>query len=46
MLDGNPIGPIAGEEAKKYGWEKVHDAYAAALGIAGAGWPSETFPDA
>lgn len=33
LLDGEPIGPIVGSEAKRYGWEKLHDAYAAALGI-------------
>ncbi len=41
LLDGQPIGPIAGYEAKKYGWEKLHDAYAATLGIEGKGWPEE-----
>jgi len=46
LLDGEPIGPIVGPEAKKYGWEKLHDAYAAKLGIAGKGWPEEVFPEA
>ncbi len=46
MLDGRPVGRIVGSEAKKYGWERVHDAYAAALGIAGKGWPEEVHPDA
>ena len=31
-------------EAKKYGWGKLHDAYAAQLGIEGTGWPEEVFP--
>jgi hypothetical protein len=44
MLDGRPIGRIVGSEAKKYGWERVHDAYAAALGIAGKGWPRRFTP--
>ncbi len=44
LLDGQPIGPIVGREAKKYGWERLHDAYAAKLGIAGKGWPEEVFP--
>jgi uncharacterized protein YndB with AHSA1/START domain len=26
LLDGEPIGPIVGAEAKKYGWEALHDA--------------------
>lgn len=46
LLDGEPIGPIVGREAKRYGWEELHDAYAAKLGIAGTGWPEEVFPEA
>lgn len=46
MLDGNPIAPIVGHEAKKFGWGELHDAYAAKLGIPGSGWPEEVFPDA
>lgn len=46
LLDGEPIGPIVGAEAKKYGWDELHDAYAAKLGIAGKGWPTEVFPEA
>jgi hypothetical protein len=41
LLDGNAIGPIVGENAKNYGWEALHDAYARKLGIAGAGWPAD-----
>jgi uncharacterized protein YndB with AHSA1/START domain len=33
LLDGDPIGRVVGNEAKKYGWEQLHDAYAGALGI-------------
>jgi uncharacterized protein YndB with AHSA1/START domain len=33
FLDGNPIGPIVGEAAKAYGWEKLNDAYGEALGV-------------
>jgi hypothetical protein len=33
LLDGHPIGPITGEEAKKYGWDAIHDAYAAKFGV-------------
>jgi uncharacterized protein YndB with AHSA1/START domain len=46
FLDGQPIGPITGREAKKYGWEALHDAYAATLGIEGKGWPEEVLPSA
>jgi uncharacterized protein YndB with AHSA1/START domain len=46
LLDGTPIGPIVGREAKKYGWEGLHDAYAKKLGIEGKGWPEEVFPGA
>jgi uncharacterized protein YndB with AHSA1/START domain len=46
LLDGRPIPPIIGREAKRYGWEALHDAYAAKLGIAGKGWPEEVFPEA
>ena len=45
LLDGEPIAPIAGREARKYGWDALHDAYAAELEIAGKGWPEEAFPD-
>lgn len=31
LLDGQPIGRIVGHEAKKYGWDALHDAYAAVL---------------
>lgn len=33
LLDGNPIGPIVGEDAKNYGWDELHAAYAEKLGI-------------
>ena len=45
LLDGDPIGPIVGRDAKKYGWDKLHDAYAATLGIDAKGWPEEVFPE-
>lgn len=32
LLDGHPIGPIVGEDARNYGWEELHDAYAERLG--------------
>jgi uncharacterized protein YndB with AHSA1/START domain len=34
LLDGQPIGPIRGANARNYGWDELHDAYAAKLGIA------------
>jgi uncharacterized protein YndB with AHSA1/START domain len=40
LLDGNPVGPIAGEEALNHGWQELHDAYAEKLGIAESGEPS------
>ena len=44
LLDGEPIGPIVGNEAKKYGWEALNQAYAAKLGLTAKGWP-EVFKD-
>jgi hypothetical protein len=43
LLEEAPIARIAGRDAKKYGWEKLHDAYASKLGIPGKGWPEEIF---
>ncbi|MGH3344260.1 MAG: SRPBCC family protein [Carbonactinosporaceae bacterium] len=37
FLDGNPVGPIVGENAKNYGWGELHDAYAESLGVTGSG---------
>lgn len=31
LLEGEPIEPIRGEDALNYGWEELHDAYAAKL---------------
>lgn len=31
LLDGRPIGPIRGDEATKFGFDKLHDAYAERL---------------
>jgi uncharacterized protein YndB with AHSA1/START domain len=33
LLDGQPIEPIRGEDARNYGWDELHDAYAAELGV-------------
>lgn len=41
LLDGRPIGPIRGNDARNFGWEELNDAYAAKLGIAGTGWPED-----
>lgn len=41
LLDGRPVGPILGEDARNHGWDELHDAYAARLGIEGTGWPQD-----
>jgi uncharacterized protein YndB with AHSA1/START domain len=41
LLDGQPVGRIVGNKARRYGWEELHDAYAQKLGIAGTGWPDD-----
>ena len=33
LLDGDPVVPIRGEEAREYGWEPLHDHYAERLGV-------------
>jgi uncharacterized protein YndB with AHSA1/START domain len=33
LLDGDPIGAIRGEDAMDHGWQELHDAYAARLGV-------------
>jgi uncharacterized protein YndB with AHSA1/START domain len=33
LLDGEPIAPIRGEDARNYGWEELRDGYASKLGI-------------
>ena len=32
LLDGDPVGPIRGQDAMDFGWQELHDAYAARLG--------------
>jgi len=39
LLDGQPIGPIVGADARNYGWDELHNRYAKTLGIASLGWP-------
>jgi len=33
LLDGQPIGPAVGDDAKKHGWDELHERYATTLGI-------------
>jgi hypothetical protein len=39
LLDGNPVGPVRGRDARDHGWQELQDAYAERLGIEGGGWP-------
>jgi uncharacterized protein YndB with AHSA1/START domain len=39
LLDGRPIGPIRGGEARDHGWDGLHDGYARKLGVPATGWP-------
>ncbi len=32
LLGGDPIGPIIGDNARNYGWDELHEAYAEKLG--------------
>ena len=34
LIDGDPIGPITGQDALEHGWPQLHDRYAAELGVA------------
>ena len=40
-LDGDPIGRIAGEDGKRFGWERLNAEYAERLGIENTGWPED-----
>jgi hypothetical protein len=31
LLDGRPVPPIRGEDARQHGWDELHQAYAAEL---------------
>jgi uncharacterized protein YndB with AHSA1/START domain len=42
LLDGQPVGPIRGSEARDYGWDGLNDAYAEKLGIPSTGFPGQT----
>ncbi|WP_144124516.1 SRPBCC family protein [Catellatospora sichuanensis] len=39
MLDGNPVPPIRGNEAKDHGWVELDEAYGRELGISGEATP-------
>jgi uncharacterized protein YndB with AHSA1/START domain len=45
LLDGDPVGPIVGAEARNHGWDALHDTYAERLGVPGGGWPAGIFED-
>lgn len=33
LLAGSPFGPVAGSEAREYGWDELNEQYAEALGV-------------
>jgi uncharacterized protein YndB with AHSA1/START domain len=35
LLDGQPVGPIVGDNARNYGWDALHEAYAQRLAVPG-----------
>src|SRR5215211_1746309 len=35
LLDGEPVGPIRGQEAMQFGWQELHDRYAERLDVRG-----------
>lgn len=39
LMDGDPIGPIRGEDAVNYGWTELNAAYADKLSIPNTGLP-------
>jgi hypothetical protein len=39
LIDGDPIPPIRGNEAREYGWDELNSAYAERLGITDTGPP-------
>jgi uncharacterized protein YndB with AHSA1/START domain len=41
LLDGRPIDQIRGRDARRHGWDRLHAAYGARLGIDVAGPPDE-----
>jgi uncharacterized protein YndB with AHSA1/START domain len=43
MLDGRPIGPIRGNDARNHGWDELNEAYAEKLSIPATGLPDGSF---
>lgn len=41
LLDGEPVGPIRGHDARNHGWDELHDAYAEKLGITPTDLPDD-----
>jgi uncharacterized protein YndB with AHSA1/START domain len=41
LLDGDPVGPIRGSEARDYGWDELNRAYADKLGIPATDLPGQ-----
>lgn len=39
LLDGEPVPRIVGSQAMEYGWQELHDAYAARTGVPSTGRP-------
>jgi uncharacterized protein YndB with AHSA1/START domain len=37
LLDGDPIGPIVGDDARNFGWDELNHAYGEQLGLPGIG---------
>ena len=37
MMDGDPVGRVVGDDARKFGWEQLNDQYAARLVVASTG---------
>lgn len=33
MLEGHPLGPVQADNAKKFGWDRLNEGYAALLGV-------------
>lgn len=44
LLDGAPIAPIRGADARNFGWEALNEAYAEKLGIPLSGFPEQLTP--
>ena len=42
LLSGTPIGRIAGPEAMKFGWPRLHAEYAKQFGVKAPAWPPQS----